>query len=71
MPEDQEYFSVTEVAKRYGVSSKTIHRWIEQEPSLFPGSRKLNPAAKNKNSPYRIPQSAIDHYESLIDATTS
>lgn len=54
------YFTVQEVAAQKRVTSKTVTRWIKR--GLLPGSRKKGPF---ENSPYEIPQSAIDHLDSL------
>ena len=63
---DGDVFSVQEVAKRYNVNQRTVQRWIDS--GLFPGATKKNPLGKN--SPYEIPQSAIDHYEALRNAAS-
>ena len=64
---DRDLYSVQEVAERYNVTPKTIQRWIKE--GLFPGATKKNPLGAN--SPYEIPQSAIDHYEKLRNATSN
>lgn len=63
---DSKFYSVQEVAERYRVSPQTIRRWIDD--GLFPGSVKQNPLTNN--SPYVIPQSGIDHYEKLRNASS-
>lgn len=55
MPED---LSAHAAAAQLGVFTSTVIRWINAD--LLPGSYKLNPAATN--SPYRIPQAAIDAF---------
>ena len=54
-------YSIRQLSQRFNVSPATIGRWIEA--GLFPGASKKNPLAPN--SPYEIPQSAVDHYEDL------
>lgn len=67
MAEKEKYYTVKEVAQRYDVSIRTVSRWIDG--GLLPGSFKQNPLGLR--SPYKIPQSAIDHYEAQIAASKS
>jgi len=67
MTDDQAWYTVQEVANKYDVSIRTVTRWINQEPTLLPGTRKQNPFGSR--SPYRIPQSALDYYERLLAAS--
>ncbi len=64
---NQTFYTVEQVAARYNVSPRTITRWIKS--GLLPGSRKQNPMGLR--SPYQIPQSAIDHYEELLAASSN
>ena len=53
------FLKVSQVAKRLGVSVKTINEWIKNGD--FPGTTKLNPGVKR--SPYRIPEKAVEAFE--------
>jgi len=55
----QGYLSTSEAAKRLGVSSKTLLRWIKD--GRFPGALQINPYAKN--SAFLVPQSALEAFE--------
>ena len=63
MEKKEKYFSVMYVAERYRVTRKTVTRWIED--GHLPGAIKKGPY---ENSPYEIPQSAIDYFDSLRDS---
>jgi len=39
--EKREYFSMADVAKRYGVEKSTVSRWIDE--NFLPGSEKMGP----------------------------
>lgn len=58
MKNDEQSFSMAEVAERYQVDISTVSRWIDA--GFLPGSEKKGPYRK---SPWRIPQTAIDHFE--------
>lgn len=62
----EKIYTAQEVADLKRVSKKTVTRWIEL--GHLPGSFKKGPAV---NSPYEIPQSALDHLDSLIDLPSS
>ena len=62
--ENEQFYSVEHVAKELDVSVPTITRWIRQ--GLFSGAKKKGPF---RNSPYIIPQSAIDQMKDQLDAT--
>jgi predicted DNA-binding transcriptional regulator AlpA len=51
--------SVTQAAKRLGVSAAAIRGWINDH--TFPNAYKLHPM--KRNSPYRIPESDITAFE--------
>ncbi len=57
---DDKYYTVQEVAEQKRVTKKTVTRWIQH--GLLPGTRKKGPF---ENSPFEVPQSALDHLESL------
>lgn len=59
-------YTAQEVADLKGVSKKTITRWVED--GYLPGTIKKGPY---KNSPLKIPQSALDHLDSLTDLPSS
>ena len=63
---EERFYSVQEVAQRYNVTTQTIRRWIDG--GLFPGTVKQNPLTDN--SPFVIPQSGIEHYETLRNASS-
>ncbi len=58
--QNEAFFTVEDVASRYRVTKKTVTRWIDD--GLLPGSIKKGPYP---NSPYEVPQSALDHFDSL------
>lgn len=53
--QNDEMLSTPTVAKRLGVTPRTIQRWCAQ--GKIPGAQKVNPAARR--SPYVIPASAV------------
>ena len=53
-----QYITVTEAAGLFGVTVKTVHRWIEA--GLFPGTIRLSPQRKSE---YRIPLEAIEQFQ--------
>jgi excisionase family DNA binding protein len=53
-----EWLTITEAAKRLGVSGKTVWRWIDD--GLFPGTIRLSPQPKSE---FRIPLAAIERFE--------
>ncbi len=57
---DEKFYSANEVAKRYRVTRKTVTEWIRD--GFLPGAAKKGPHA---NSPYEVPQSALNHLDSL------
>jgi len=58
------YIRTTEAAKRFGVSSRTIARWIEK--GYFPNAFKINPHADN--APFLIPLYDIEALERKREA---
>ena len=57
MPIDLEpRYDVETIARRYGVTPRTVQRWIET--GLIPRAIRVS-----RNSPYYIPASAIDEFE--------
>lgn len=63
---DEKVYSSQEVADLRHVTRKTVSDWIRD--GYLPGSFKKGPA---KNSPYVIPQSALDHLNTLTDLPSS
>lgn len=63
---EEKIYSTREVAAMKRVSIKTITDWIDA--GYLPGSEKKGIAV---NSPYEIPQSAIDHFDSLKSKPSS
>lgn len=63
---DERMYSSQEVADLKRVTRKTVTDWIEK--GFLPGAAKKGPAV---NSPYEIPQSALDHLNSLTDLPSS
>ena len=61
--ENREYFSMADMAARYNVEKSTVSRWIDE--GFFPGAEKKGPY---KNSPYRIPASAVEHFDKLRES---
>lgn len=59
----REFFSMADVAARYGVEKSTVSRWIDE--GFFPGAEKKGPY---QNSPYRIPAAAVDHFDKLRES---
>ena len=49
--------TVKEVAERFDVTTRAVYKWIRR--GYLPGTHRLSPAP---NSPYRIPESAIDAF---------
>lgn len=54
------WYETVEVAEMYGVTVRTVARWIKD--GFLPGAEKKGPT---KTSPYRIPKSAIEHFDRL------
>ncbi len=63
---DERVYSVQEVADLYAVTPRTVRRWIED--GYLPGTRRINP--RNPQSHHRIPQSALDYFDSVDEATS-
>lgn len=53
------YLKVSLIAKRYGVSTRTVLRWIHG--GLFPGAFKLDPTAKNSH--FVVPENDLKLFE--------
>lgn len=62
----EKIYSSQEVADLKQVSRKTVTDWIKS--GYLPGAKKTGPGI---NSPYKIPQSALDHFDSLVDQPSS
>ena len=58
--DDNQIFTVSDLANRYRVTTQCVRRWIRA--GFFPGAEKVSPY---RNSPHRIPASAVAHFEEL------
>lgn len=58
MAENETYYSTSEVAERLRVSERAVRKYIDA--GLLPGATRRSPLPK---SAWRIPESAIDHFE--------
>jgi predicted site-specific integrase-resolvase len=66
MDKTTEKVSVTEVAERLSVTTRTVTRWITQ--GCFPNAYKKNPYLKS--SPYVIPLEDVESFEALAREST-
>lgn len=58
MSQEQNYFSTSDVAKRYRVTERAVRKWIAD--GLLPGSEKKSP---RPHSDWMIPESAIERFD--------
>lgn len=61
----EKYYTSVEAAQELGVSQPTISRWLNE--GFLVGARKKGPY---KNSPWTIPQSAIDAFKEQMDSVS-
>lgn len=57
---DEPFYTVSQLAKRYRVSQRTIHDWFEK--GEFPNRYRLRPT-----SPFRIPESDVIAFDRKLD----
>lgn len=67
MMQQEIFLSTAEVAQRLGCDPSTVIRYIEDGD--LPGSFKMNP--KKKNSPYKVPKSAVERYLQMRQSTSA
>lgn len=56
--EKDDFMKAAEVANEFGVSLRTVNRWIKS--GYFPGSIRRNPRAHN--STYLVPKDAVEKF---------
>ena len=63
MNDDNKFWTVSELAEKFGVHTSTLQGWIHD--GHFPGAYKRGPG---RNSPFAVPDSAVQAFEEKLKA---